>query len=55
MGNVHRVIAPTASFQTKDSCIVIDAGQDTSCYQLCQTIGLPGLADDPRFEHGPSA
>lgn len=51
LGNVHRVIAPTASFQTKDSYIVIDAGQDKFFYQLCTAMGLPELAHDPRFEH----
>lgn len=51
LGNVHRVIAPTASFQTKDSYIVIDAGQDKFYYQLCEAMGLPELAHDPRFEH----
>jgi CoA:oxalate CoA-transferase len=51
LGNVHRVIAPTASFQTKDSYIVIDAGQDKFFYQLCDAMGLPELAHDPRFEH----
>jgi CoA:oxalate CoA-transferase len=53
LGNIHRVIAPTASFQTKDSYIVIDAGQDKFYYQLCQAIELPELAHDPRFEHRP--
>jgi crotonobetainyl-CoA:carnitine CoA-transferase CaiB-like acyl-CoA transferase len=53
LGNVHRVIAPTASFQTKDSYIVIDAGQDKFYYQLCEALGLPELAHDPRFEHRP--
>jgi crotonobetainyl-CoA:carnitine CoA-transferase CaiB-like acyl-CoA transferase len=53
LGNVHRVIAPTASFQTKDSYIVIDAGQDKFYYQLCEAMGLPELAHDPRFEHRP--
>jgi CoA:oxalate CoA-transferase len=51
LGNVHRVIAPTASFRTKDSYIVIDAGQDKFFYQLSAAIGLPELAHDARFEH----
>jgi crotonobetainyl-CoA:carnitine CoA-transferase CaiB-like acyl-CoA transferase len=51
LGNIHRVIAPTASFQTKDSYIVIDAGQDKFYYQLCEALGLPELAHDARFEH----
>jgi CoA:oxalate CoA-transferase len=53
LGNVHRVIAPTASFQTQDSYIVIDAGQDKFYYQLCEALGLPELAHDSRFEHRP--
>ncbi|HXH11504.1 MAG TPA: CoA transferase [Alphaproteobacteria bacterium] len=53
LGNVHRVIAPTASFQTKDGYVVIDAGQDKFFYQLCEAVGLPDLAHDPRFEHRP--
>jgi CoA:oxalate CoA-transferase len=53
LGNVRGVIAPAASFQTKDSYIVIDAGQDKFFSQLCEAMALSEPAHDPRFEHRP--
>jgi formyl-CoA transferase len=49
-GNSHGNLAPYANFPTKGRNIVIGAGNDRQFRKLCQMLGKPALADDPRFK-----
>jgi crotonobetainyl-CoA:carnitine CoA-transferase CaiB-like acyl-CoA transferase len=48
-GNSHGNLAPYANFPTRGRNIVIGAGNDGQFRKLCQLLGKPELADDPRF------
>jgi len=50
VGNSHGSLAPYANFPTKKGNIVIGAGNDGQFRKLCQMLGKPELADDPRFK-----
>jgi crotonobetainyl-CoA:carnitine CoA-transferase CaiB-like acyl-CoA transferase len=50
MGNAHPSLFPYEPLPTADGEIVIAAGNDTQFRRLCEVIGAPGLADDPRFD-----
>jgi len=49
-GNSHGNLAPYANFPTKGRNIVIGAGNDGQFRKLCQMLGKPEMADDPRFK-----
>jgi len=49
-GNDHPTVAPTGVFRTKDGQINIAASGQSMFRRLCETLGLPELLDDPRFE-----
>jgi crotonobetainyl-CoA:carnitine CoA-transferase CaiB-like acyl-CoA transferase len=49
MGNAHASLFPYEPLPTADGEIVIAAGNDTQFRRLCEVIGAPGLAGDPRF------
>src|SRR5215470_9010713 len=49
MGNSHPSLTPYEPFPTADKELIITAGNDTQFRKLCQVIGAPQLADDPRF------
>ncbi|MGZ4231097.1 MAG: CaiB/BaiF CoA transferase family protein [Solirubrobacteraceae bacterium] len=49
MGNEHPSIAPYAPFETADGELVVAVGNERQFSALCQVIGAPELADDPRF------
>jgi formyl-CoA transferase len=49
-GNSHGNLSPYANFPTKGRNIVVGAGNDPQFRKLCQMLGKPGLADDPRFK-----
>jgi formyl-CoA transferase len=48
-GNSHGNLAPYANFPTRGRNIVIGAGNDRQFRKLCQMLGKPEMADDPRF------
>lgn len=48
-GNRHATIAPYETFTTQDGDIVIAVGNDPTWRKFCPAIGLPDLANDPRF------
>ena len=50
VGNSHGSLAPYSNFPTKGRNIVVGAGNDGQFRKLCQMLGKPGLADDPRFK-----
>ena len=49
MGNAHPSITPYETMATANSTIALAAGNGPQFARLCQTLGLPELADDPRF------
>jgi crotonobetainyl-CoA:carnitine CoA-transferase CaiB-like acyl-CoA transferase len=50
LGNRHPTIAPYESVHASDGEFVIAGGNDSIWRRLCQVIGRPELADDPRFK-----
>ena len=49
LGSRHPSITPFAAFRAADRWLVIAAGNDQLFRRLCETLGRPDLADDPRF------
>ena len=49
MGNRHPTIAPYESFHASDGDFVVAGGNDEIWRRLCDVIGRPELAADPRF------
>lgn len=49
LGNRHPSIAPYEVYQAGDRPFVIAVGNDRQFAALCQGLGAPELADDPRF------
>jgi len=49
-GSVLPGIAPSNAYPTRDGAlVVIGANQDTLFRRLCEAMGRPALADDPRY------
>jgi crotonobetainyl-CoA:carnitine CoA-transferase CaiB-like acyl-CoA transferase len=48
-GNSSPTVAPYDAFATADGHMIITAGNDGQFQRLCQCIGLPALAAEPRF------
>ena len=48
-GNAHPSIAPYQIFACADGRIAIAVGTDEQFRRFCRVIGLPGLAEDPRY------
>jgi crotonobetainyl-CoA:carnitine CoA-transferase CaiB-like acyl-CoA transferase len=48
-GNAHPSIHPYEPFPTADGDLVVIAGNDGQFRRLCELLGVPELADDPRF------
>ena len=49
MGSRHPSIAPFEAFKTKDSYIIIAAGNDKLYEKLCEVLGIPEMVNDKRF------
>ena len=49
MGNSHPSLTPYEPLPTADRELIVTAGNDTQFRRLCEVIGAPELADDPRF------
>ncbi len=49
LGARHPSIAPFAAFATADGHVVIACGTDAIWQRMCETVGCPELASDPRF------
>ncbi|MBI2506041.1 MAG: CoA transferase [Candidatus Latescibacteria bacterium] len=49
LGSRHPTITPFQFFEAADGHLVIAAGNDGLWKRLCATVGLPALAEDPRF------
>jgi crotonobetainyl-CoA:carnitine CoA-transferase CaiB-like acyl-CoA transferase len=51
MGNAHPSLFPYEPLPTADGDLIITAGNDGQFARLCGVLGVPELADDPRFAH----
>jgi crotonobetainyl-CoA:carnitine CoA-transferase CaiB-like acyl-CoA transferase len=53
MGNEHPSITPYAVFQTGEGELVLAVGNDRQFQALCDVLGAPQLAADPRYATNP--
>jgi crotonobetainyl-CoA:carnitine CoA-transferase CaiB-like acyl-CoA transferase len=49
MGNSHPSLFPYDLLPTADGELIVTAGNDRQFRKLCEVLGVPALADDPRF------
>lgn len=49
MGNAHPSLFPYEVMPTADRDMIITAGNDRQFRSLCEVLGIPEVADDPRF------
>ncbi len=49
MGNAHPSVFPYEPLPTADNDLIITAANDGQFRRLCEVLGVPELADDPRF------
>jgi crotonobetainyl-CoA:carnitine CoA-transferase CaiB-like acyl-CoA transferase len=54
MGNGHVNLVPYQAFRTADGEVIVAVGNDAQFERLCGILGLPELADDPRFGTNPA-
>jgi formyl-CoA transferase len=53
VGNDHPTGMPTSAYATSDGYVNLGAGGEAMWVKVCEVIGQPALASDPRFAHGP--
>jgi crotonobetainyl-CoA:carnitine CoA-transferase CaiB-like acyl-CoA transferase len=51
MGNAHPSVFPYEPLPTGDGELIITAANDGQFRKLCEVLGIPEVADDPRFAH----
>ena len=49
LGNEHATVVPFGVFPASDGHIIITGGNDGQFRGMCKVLGIPGIADDPRF------
>ena len=49
LGSAHPLTAPYQAFETSDGWITVGGSNQTTWHRLIETVGLPELAEDPRF------
>jgi crotonobetainyl-CoA:carnitine CoA-transferase CaiB-like acyl-CoA transferase len=49
LGNAHPNIVPYETFDAADGTIAVAVGSERQWPRFCRALGLPALADDPRF------
>ncbi len=49
MGNAHPSVFPYEPLPTKDNDLIVTAANDGQFRRLCEVLGIPEVADDPRF------
>ena len=49
MGNAHPSVFPYEPLPTADNDLIVTAGNDGQFRRLCAVLGIPEIADDPRF------
>ncbi|MDT4823767.1 Acetyl-CoA:oxalate CoA-transferase [compost metagenome] len=50
LGNAHPTVVPYRTFDAVGGALVVAAGNDVQFSALCQAIGRPDLAGDPRYQ-----
>jgi crotonobetainyl-CoA:carnitine CoA-transferase CaiB-like acyl-CoA transferase len=53
MGNSHPSLFPYEPLPTGEGELIVTAGNDAQFRKLCDVLGAPELADDPRFSNNP--
>ena len=53
-GNAHASIVPYQTIETADGWLMLAVGNDTQFRALCEQIGRPELANEPRFATNPA-
>ncbi|QZY51451.1 CaiB/BaiF CoA transferase family protein [Leucobacter tenebrionis] len=53
MGNAHPSISPYETLEASDQAIALAVGTDGQFKRLCEVLGVPELAADPRFASNP--
>lgn len=53
LGTAHPHIVPYQAFPTADGLLMVAVGTDAQYRALCQAVGRPDLASDPRFAANP--
>jgi crotonobetainyl-CoA:carnitine CoA-transferase CaiB-like acyl-CoA transferase len=48
-GNAHAQLVPYETFQAADGPLAVGVGNNRQFRALCEVLGVPELADDPRF------
>lgn len=48
-GNEHPSLVPYRSYRAADADMIVGVASEAQWQRFCVAIGLPGLADDPRF------
>ncbi len=51
VGNAHVNVAPYQVFPAQDGHFIIASGTDPQFAHICDVLGLPELAQDPRYRH----
>ncbi|MGC9529091.1 MAG: CaiB/BaiF CoA transferase family protein [Candidatus Bipolaricaulaceae bacterium] len=54
LGTAHPQIVPYQAFPSQDGLLMVAVGTDAQFRRLCQAVGLPRLASDPRFATNPA-
>ena len=49
MGNAHPSLFPYEALPTADDDLIVAAGNTAQFRRLCEALGIPEVADDPRF------
>ena len=49
LGNAHPNIVPYQAFDTADGAVAVAVGSERQWPRFCRALGLPALADEPRF------
>ena len=49
LGSAHPLTAPYQAFETSDGWITVGGSNQATWHRLIETVGLPELAEDPRF------
>jgi crotonobetainyl-CoA:carnitine CoA-transferase CaiB-like acyl-CoA transferase len=50
-GNTHGNLAPYGMFATRTCRVMIGAGNNRAFKRVCEELGVPALAEDPRFKN----
>lgn len=53
-GNAHATIVPYEVFAARDGWVIVAVGNDAQFRRFCDVLGLPALAEDPRFATNPA-